>query len=103
MAYTYIALNLAFIAIVLVAFRRSIKKPTKTWWLTLGALLVMTAVFDNIMLMVGIFSYDTTKLLGLYVGAAPIEDFFYALLAAILMPILWQKYTPKVNNGGHNA
>jgi lycopene cyclase domain-containing protein len=95
MAYTYIILNVVFIIAVLLVFRRSIHKPTSTWWMMLAALLVLTAVFDNLIILAGIVGYDSTKLLGLYVGVAPIEDFFYAILAAILIPILWQRFGSK--------
>lgn len=95
MAYTYIILNVLFIIGVLVIFHRYIRKPSTTWWIILAALLVLTAVFDNLIILAGIVGYDSTKLLGLYVGVAPIEDFFYAILAAILIPILWQIFDPK--------
>lgn len=95
MAYTYIILNVLFVMAVLVIFHRYIRKPSTTWWIMLAALLVLTAVFDNLIILAGIVGYDSTKLLGLYVGVAPIEDFFYAILAAILIPILWQIFDPK--------
>lgn len=93
MAFTYLILNLGFLALVLVLFRRHLRRPTKAWWLTLGALLVLTAIFDNLMIWAGIFSYQPTLILGLHIGLAPIEDFMYAVLAAVLVPILWRVYT----------
>ena len=72
-----------------------IKKPTKAWWLTLAILLVLTAVFDSLIIWAGIVGYDTQKILGLYVGKAPIEDFFYAVLAVIIVPALWNLFDTK--------
>lgn len=92
MAFTYLILNVIFIAVCLVVLAKGIKKPTRAWWLTLLALLALTLVFDNLIILAGIVSYDTTKLLGIYAGIAPIEDFFYALLAVIIVPALWQLF-----------
>ena len=71
------------------------KKPNKSWWITLAILLVLTAVFDSIIIWAGIVGYDTQKILGLYVGKAPVEDFFYALLAVLIVPTLWNLFDPK--------
>lgn len=72
-----------------------IKKPTKSWVITLGALLVLTAIFDSIIIWAGIVGYDSHKILGLYIGFAPIEDFFYAILAVLIVPILWNVFDTK--------
>lgn len=76
----------------MIILSKGIKKPTKAWWVTLLALLALTLVFDNLIIWAGIVAYDTTKLLGVYAGLAPIEDFFYALLAVIILPALWQLF-----------
>jgi lycopene cyclase domain-containing protein len=52
-------------------------------------LLVMTLVFDNIMIQVGLVGYDPDKLVGLILGVAPIEDFAYAIAALVLLPAVW--------------
>jgi lycopene cyclase domain-containing protein len=49
----------------------------------------MTAVFDSIIVGLSIVSYDPSKILGIFVGFAPIEDFFYALFACLVVPLLW--------------
>jgi lycopene cyclase domain-containing protein len=55
------------------------------------ALLVLTLIFDNIIIALGVVGYDSTKLLGVYAGIAPIEDFMYAILAVIMITALWQR------------
>lgn len=60
--------------------------------MTLFILVVMTAIFDNIMISLGIFTYASEKILGIYIYKAPIEDFFYALLAVYIVPALWQYF-----------
>lgn len=95
MAFTYLILNSLFLIGVVLLFRKQLSKPSKTWWLMLVALLILTAIFDNIMIGAGIFWYEPTKILGIYIGLAPIEDFMYAVLAAIVIPALWRYHQPK--------
>lgn len=54
-----------------------------------GILLVMTAVFDNVMIGIGLVGYDRAKISGVFVGIAPLEDFAYAVAALVLLPSLW--------------
>jgi lycopene cyclase domain-containing protein len=54
-----------------------------------GILLVMTAVFDNVMIGIGLVGYDASKISGVFVGIAPLEDFSYSVAALVLLPSLW--------------
>ncbi|MWV51140.1 lycopene cyclase domain-containing protein [Rathayibacter sp. VKM Ac-2803] len=88
---TYLLLNAVFLAVVLVvvaiAWRRL--RPAAVLG-TLAVLLVMTAVFDNVMIGVGLLvAYDDELISGIRIGVAPIEDFAYAIAAALLLPALW--------------
>ena len=58
-------------------------------------LLTLTAVFDNIMIAAGLFTYPSEHLSGVHIGLAPIEDFSYPLGAAFLIPAVWTLLTPK--------
>lgn len=53
------------------------------------ALMALTAVFDNIMIAAGLFTYPPEHLSGIRIGLAPIEDFSYAVCAAFLVPAVW--------------
>ncbi|WP_433875509.1 lycopene cyclase domain-containing protein [Sinomonas atrocyanea] len=64
------------------------------------ALLALTAVFDNVMIAVGLFSYASAALSGLAVGLAPLEDFAYPLAAAALLPALWVRLSRAERTGG---
>ena len=92
---TYLVLNLIVIAAICIALRQYPKRLNKAWLFTLVGLLVLTAVFDNLIIMFDIVHYDVQKILGLYVGIAPIEDFMYAVMAVILVPALWHKLKGK--------
>jgi small toxic polypeptide LdrA/B/C/D len=53
------------------------------------ALFLLTAVFDNLMIGLGIMQYSDQAISGLRIGLAPLEDFAYPLAAVILLPSLW--------------
>jgi lycopene cyclase domain-containing protein len=53
------------------------------------ALLLLTAVFDNVMITLGFMEYSDARTSGLAIGLAPLEDFSYPLAGLILLPALW--------------
>lgn len=97
---TYLLLNVAFLAPALVlaaaAFatarrRRPAQTPRSGGALALAVavILLATAIFDNVIIGTGIVAYDPARISGVRVGLAPIEDFAYAIAAAVLLPSLW--------------
>ena len=89
---TYLILNVIFIAITLATFK--IFKAlswNKIMTYLLILLLVLTIIFDSLIIAAGIVDYDPNKILGLKIGLAPIEDFMYAILALIIIPSVWKK------------
>lgn len=90
---TYVALNVVFLAVVLTVLKwRRLLVWNRSAIVTLLILIVCTAVFDSLMITAGIFEYAASKILGIYIGTAPIEDFVYALLAAVVVPALWKGF-----------
>jgi small toxic polypeptide LdrA/B/C/D len=88
----YLLLSLAVLAVPLTF--AILKHPsifTKRFWLTLLSLLVLTAIFDNLIIWAGIVEYNSSHILDWYIGLAPIEDFFYTIGAALLIPLLWRE------------
>ncbi|NWL33104.1 prenyltransferase [Paenarthrobacter nitroguajacolicus] len=101
---TYLWLALAFIAAAAVAgviFARQGVRPGeagKHWkavGLAFAALAVLTAVFDSVMIGMELFHYDSSHILGLKIGLAPIEDFAYPLAGVVALPGLWMWLTRK--------
>jgi lycopene cyclase domain-containing protein len=87
---TNIVLNLIVLAMLgAVSWRvlRGMRAMPLVW--TAVHLCVLTAVFDTIMIDVGLYVFDPDKILGRYIWGAPLEDFAYAIAAAIGMPVLW--------------
>lgn len=58
-----------------------------------GALILLTAIFDSLMIAAGLFTYTPELISGLHVGLAPIEDFAYPLAIVIALPALWAVLT----------
>ncbi|MGN6240515.1 MAG: lycopene cyclase domain-containing protein [Cellulosimicrobium cellulans] len=56
---------------------------------TAVVLCLLTLVFDTLMIAADLYVYDPDKILGVYLWGAPLEDFAYALAAALAMPVLW--------------
>jgi lycopene cyclase domain-containing protein len=104
---TYWALNafflgaVALIAVVSIAIRRQPRWSAVA--VTTALLVVMTAVFDNIMIGVGLVGYEESLISGSFIGIAPLEDFAYAIAAVVLLPALWtllgRRKTTRVEGG----
>ncbi|WP_260855719.1 lycopene cyclase domain-containing protein [Curtobacterium sp. 9128] len=52
-------------------------------------LLVMTVVFDNVIVALRIVAYDPALISGARIGVIPIEDLAYSIAAVVLLPSLW--------------
>jgi lycopene cyclase domain-containing protein len=53
-------------------------------------LLVLTAVFDSVMIAADLFRYDDSALLGVHVLRVPLEDLAWPVFAALALPALWE-------------
>jgi lycopene cyclase domain-containing protein len=104
---TYWALNAIFLGVVaIVALAAVLSRRAPRWAnvaLTAGLVLVMTAVFDNVMIGIGLVGYNTTLISGAFVGIAPLEDFAYAIAAVILLPSLWALLPSRTSASGRSA
>lgn len=91
---TYPLILIPFVVITAVVTLLSARRPDfarrmrASGWTAL-ALAALTAVFDNLMIAVGLFSYPPEHLSGLRIGLAPLEDFAYPVCAAFLVPALF--------------
>ncbi|MEY4451787.1 MAG: hypothetical protein RLZZ380_908 [Actinomycetota bacterium] len=90
----YGELNLIFLAVSFVA-TWVIKSRYRCFTTPVVAIpmLIITALFDNLIILAGIVEYDTSKIYGVYVGVAPIEDFAYTVVAVLLVPAIWKALT----------
>jgi lycopene cyclase domain-containing protein len=90
---TYWALNAIFLAVVaVVAIVAIVSRRAPRWvalLISLGILLVFTAIFDNVLIGLGFVGYDRALIGKVFIGGAPLEDFAYTVAAAVLLPSLW--------------
>jgi lycopene cyclase domain-containing protein len=86
---TYLNLNLLFVAASLLALLLVPKNRWPAYLVGLVPMVIMTAVFDNLIVGSGIVAYDPNKITGLMVGAVPIEDFAYTIAAVAIVPSVW--------------
>jgi lycopene cyclase domain-containing protein len=90
----YLALNVVFMLIafgVLNVFVR--KSPWKLIGWTLLVMVLVTLIFDNVIVALGIVDYDATKISGLVLGLVPIEDFAYTVVSVLAVSAIWHKLT----------
>ena len=90
---TYWSLNAFFLGAVAVIALAAVLSGRGPRWKALAiaaiALLATTAVFDNVMIGIGLVDYNPDLISGAFVGVAPLEDFAYAVAAVVLLPSLW--------------
>jgi lycopene cyclase domain-containing protein len=86
---TYFVMNVFFLVplLVIALFMRK-QLPWRAILLATGTLLVITAIFDNLIIGTGIVAYDEALISGIKIGLAPIEDFSYSLAGPLLIAIL---------------
>ena len=90
----YLGLNAIFLlALFLLAMPFFNKLPWRAIGFATVALLLITAIFDNVIIALGIVGYDVTKISGLLLGLAPIEDFAYTVVSVMAVAIIWTKVT----------
>ena len=92
MTYSVLALvflGLAVVGAVTATFAARRRPDLRAVGIALAALLLLTAVFDTIMIGVGFFTYADAHLLGARIGLAPIEDFAYPIAGVLLLPAIW--------------
>ena len=80
---TYWGVNAIFlgVAVVVLAVAVLLRRPGRLFWVSLAGaavlLVVLTAVFDNVMIASGIMTYTE------------LEDFAYPVAGVLLLPALW--------------
>lgn len=94
---TYALMSLPFLAVATLAawaWRPREGAAARRRWIATGVaaavLLVLTAVFDSLIIGTGIVAYDDGQRSGVTIGLAPVEDFLYPLAGVLLLPAVWQ-------------
>ncbi len=90
---TYALIVVPFVLVTVVVTLISARRPRlrarmAASAITAAVLIVLTAVFDNLMIAAGLFAYPEELISGWRIGLAPVEDFAYPLCAAYLVPAI---------------
>ena len=92
----YLALNVVFTLIAFVILNVIVRKsPWKLIGWTLLTMVLVTLIFDNVIVALGIVDYDTDKISGLVLGLVPIEDFAYTIVSVLAVSSIWHLMTRK--------
>ena len=90
---TYWGINAIFLGLVAVLVVVAVLRRRVPLWRAVGitavVLLIMTAIFDNVMIGVGLVAYNPDLISGVFIGIAPLEDFAYTVAAVLGLPALW--------------
>ena len=101
---TNAVLNLCVLALVFAVFGRRLRRLRRgplVW--TALAMVALTAVFDTVMIAVGLYAFDPARILGLRIAGAPIEDCAYPLAAVAAMPTLWTALGARKTTGAERS
>ncbi|WP_110181242.1 lycopene cyclase domain-containing protein [Nocardioides solisilvae] len=97
---SYLGLATLFLAATLPLLLVAVllRRPGRRWWAATGltalALLVLTVVFDSLMIAADLFRFDEEALSGVHVGLAPLEDLAWPLAAVAVVPSVVLLLTP---------
>lgn len=88
----YLILNACVMVVLagIVGFAR-VRVTVKCVVVAVILLLLLTAVFDNLIIGSGIVAYHAGRISGVYIFKAPIEDFAYAIAAVLMMRTAWER------------
>jgi len=96
---TYLLLSAPFVFAALVLFgigaaharrRGDLRRYLSAWGASTAVLLVLTTVFDNIMIAAGLFDYREDGISGARIALMPVEDLLYPIAGALLLSGVWQ-------------
>lgn len=96
---TYAALAAIFVLAsgVIAAVTSARRGLDGRWWaatgLTITALVILTIIFDSLMIISDLFRFNDDLLLGVRLWQAPVEDLAWPVAAGLLLPSLaaWGK------------
>ena len=92
----YLALNIVFMLIAFVVLNViNRKSPWRAIGWTLLVMCLVTLIFDNVIVGLGIVDYDSSKISGLLLGLVPVEDFAYTVVSVLAVSSIWHTMTRK--------
>lgn len=91
---TYILFNVFFLipaaALLILARARTPGFSPAGFWVCLVGLVILTVIFDNLMIAANLFFYANEHTLRIRLGLMPVEDLAYVVFTALALPALWE-------------
>ncbi|STC69217.1 lycopene cyclase domain-containing protein [Corynebacterium pilosum] len=95
---TYLLISLPFLLVAIIVCARRWRRYPRQGAVTaivLATVLILTVIFDNLMIAFGNVAYGEDQNLGIYLGLVPIEDLFYPIFAGLIITAVWPPTTPE--------
>lgn len=90
----FFILFLCYLTMVLYGLAPGLHRARRRRWYAVGLvgalLVVLTVVFDSLMIAADLFRYDDAALLGPRLWLAPVEDLAWPVAATLLLPAVWE-------------
>lgn len=108
---TYLLLSLPFVAVGVILFgfgvtqarrRDGLRQYLSAWGASTAVLLILTTVFDNVMIAAGLFDYREDGISGIRIALMPVEDLLYPIAGALLLSGVWQLLDAASAPGGRS-
>ncbi|MGO1972152.1 MAG: lycopene cyclase domain-containing protein [Propionibacteriaceae bacterium] len=91
--YGMLAGLVVLVGVVLALVCLLVCRPPVRWWIAMGLtmviLLVLTLVFDSLMITVDLFRFSDRVLAGPRIGVVPIGDLSWPIAVSLGLPSLW--------------
>ena len=89
----------SIVVVVALVFDRYILRTkivgTRRWVVTTISMIVLTLVFNNLIVGFGVVTYDQSRISGLKVPFMPIEDLSYTIAVSTIVPAMITYYAKK--------
>lgn len=99
--WTFLLLVLAFSVVIIVldqwVLKTRLLMERKTRKVAL-IMVVMTAIFDNVLTYLPAYNFNHSKTLGIYFFKAPLEDFLYIAMVTLMVGMLSKYAKQKFND-----
>jgi len=89
--FNYLAISLPFVLVSCFFLSKIWQINPKTLITVMVLIFALTALFDSLIIWAGIYDYDVTKMLGVIIIKAPIEDFLYSVFAVATTIYVWER------------
>ncbi len=99
-AYTYNSINAILLSILLDRCLETHIMQKKKFWFLMTIVMIMTYIFDNTLIRIGVYSFNSKAILNIFIPFAPIENYFmsFSLISGNVILYEWRLKNRILNN-----